>query len=73
MIGWNPYVNTSYTAHHGLKTFDNLYRVLYLPPFHIREYSLDHRISGLLINPLYGFSCMSDIQLAMCKAVRTYF
>jgi hypothetical protein len=63
MIGCLPHVSTSYTAHHDTKTADDPYSELYFPHFHIREYSLDHRISGLLINPLYGFSCMSYILL----------
>jgi hypothetical protein len=69
MIGCTPHVSTSYTAHHDTKTADDPYSELYFPRFHIREYSPDHRISGLLINPLYGFSCMSYmwLQVAMRK------
>ncbi|KIM74759.1 hypothetical protein PILCRDRAFT_14197 [Piloderma croceum F 1598] len=42
--------------------------VLFLP-FHIREYSLDHGISDLFINPPYHFSSMSymSLQFAMWK------
>ena len=58
MIGCIPHVSTSYTAHHDMKTAGDPYSGLYFR-FHISKYSLDHRISGLLINPLYGFSCMS--------------
>jgi hypothetical protein len=69
MIGCIPHVSSSYTAHHDIKTADDPYSVLYFPRFHIRKYSFDHRISSLLINPLYGFSCMSYmwLQVAMRK------
>jgi hypothetical protein len=59
VIGCIPYVSTSYTAHDDMKPSDDPYSILYFPCFPIREYSLDHRISCLLINPLYDFSCMS--------------
>ena len=69
MIGCIPYVSTTYTVYHDIKTSDDPYSGLYFPRFHIREYSLDPRISGLLINPSYGFSSMSYIllQFAMWK------
>jgi hypothetical protein len=73
MIGRIPYVRPA-TLH---ITIENLYphSVLYFPCFHIREYSLDHGISGLLINPLYGFSSMSymSLQFAIWEAVHTGF
>ena len=73
MIGCIPYVSTSYTAYHDWWTPDDPYSEFYFPPFHISEYSLDHGISGLLINPLYRFSCTSYMSLDMWEAVRTDF